>query len=580
MGSGLTLAMIGLTEASGQSLLIPSTTRRDLVFDYSGQNLYISNSTGIVRTFNLSTLTFGTSYDLGGSLNGLDIARDNSFLLVAQDATSGSQGTFHKVDLATGMVTNINYTLTSGETGAWDVAIGSNGLALVTTRFGGSGSGSAPPDRFGYQRHHHSVGRSRLRGGRADRIRRSIVAPMEPASSLWRAVLSNGPSLPITLPATLLVLPYIPARVLTTPAGPSIGTAAWLPFGPFASPTSLNAASDFNFVHSFDGIDGGVAFDASSDILYGVNTTTDQIIAYNTQTFAELFRLNIGEDMSSPASTQFGTGVLVASADGHWLALETPSGIRLFSVPTTIPTPTPTPSPTPTPTPPPDGNVLIPSAIRRDLVFDFSGQNLYISNSTGTVRTFNLSTLSFGTTYELGGSLNGLDIARDNSFLLVAQNATSGSQGTFHKVDLATGMVTNINYTRASGETGAWDVAIGSNGLALVTTRYAGSGWVPLRQINLTTNAISIRSDAPGSAGGGQVGQDTQISRSADGTRLFLQEGNISTGPIFTYSAISNSFGPHANATDGNGPGAVNGNGTLVSLRAARENCAQFQLCS
>src|SRR5205807_8730529 len=36
------------------------------------------------------------------------------------------------------------------------------------------------------------------------------------------------------------------------------------------------------------------------------------------------------------------TGTLVASADGHHLALETASGIRLFSVP---PGPTPTPSP-------------------------------------------------------------------------------------------------------------------------------------------------------------------------------------------------------------------------------------------
>ena len=278
----------------------------------------------------------------------------------------------------------------------------------------------------------------------------------------------------------------------------------------------------------------------SADILYGVNSTTDQIIAYSTQTFAELFRLNIGENMSA-GSTQFGTGVLVASADGHWLALETPSGIRLFSIPTTIPTPTPSATPTPTP----GASLLIPSTTRRDLVFDFAGQNLYISNSTGIVQTFNLSTLTFGTSYDLGGSLNGLDIARDNSFLLVAQNATGATQGTFHRVDLATGSITNINYTRAFGETGAWDVAIGSNGLALVTTQFGGSGWVPLRQIDLATNVITIRSDVPGF--GGTVTQNTHIHRSADGTRLFFMESNISSGPIFTYSAISNTFGPAVN---------------------------------
>ena len=174
-------------------------------------------------------------------------------------------------------------------------------------------------------------------------------------------------------------------------------------------------------------------------------------------------------------------------------------------------------------------SVLIPSTTRRDFVFDFAGQNLFISNNTGIVHTFNLSTLTFGTSYNLGGWLNGLDIARNNSFLLVAQNNTSGNQGTFHKVDLASGMVTNINYTLVSGETGAWDVAIGSHGLALATTRYGGSGWNPLRQINLTTNAISIRPDVPGSGSGGEVRQDAQIHRSTDGTRLFLVEDNIFT---------------------------------------------------
>ena len=161
-----------------------------------------------------------------------------------------------------------------------------------------------------------------------------------------------------------------------------------------------------------------------------------------------------------------------------------------------------------------------------------------------------------------------LDIARDDSFLLVAQNTTSGSQGTFHKVDLATGVVTNINYTRVSRETGAWDVAIGSNGLAFVSTRFAGSGLVPVRQIDLATNMITIRSDVPGS-GGSQVRQSAVICRSADGTRLFLMEGDTSQGPMFTYSATSNTFWPGISAGGFLNPttGAVNRDGSLVVLR-------------
>jgi hypothetical protein len=128
-------------------------------------------------------------------------------------------------------------------------------------------------------------------------------------------------------------------------------------FRNFNSPASLNTAPDFIFLHSFNEIDSGVAFDAVGDVFYGVDSMSDQIIAYNTTTFDELFRLDIGEDIPAN-STIFGTGTLVASADGGWLALETDSGIRLFQLATPTPTPTPTPctgrcSPTPRPRPTP-----------------------------------------------------------------------------------------------------------------------------------------------------------------------------------------------------------------------------------
>jgi hypothetical protein len=122
----------------------------------------------------------------------------------------------------------------------------------------------------------------------------------------------------------------------------------------FNDSANLRTAPDLTFVHLFNGIDGGIAFNGSSDIFYGVNTTSSQIIAYSTVSFAERFRLNIGETM--PFITPFGTGLLVASNDGHLLALETPAGIRIFPVePTPAPsvTPGPTPSPTGTPTPVP-----------------------------------------------------------------------------------------------------------------------------------------------------------------------------------------------------------------------------------
>ena len=176
---------------------------------------------------------------------------------------------------------------------------------------------------------------------------------------------------------------------------------------------------------------------------------------------------------------------------------------------------------------------LIPDTTRRDMVFDFAGQNLYISTSTGLIKTFELSTLTFGTSYNPGGLLNGIDIARDDSFLLTAQNDFGVSQGTFHRVDIATGTIIDIHYDLAFGEKGAWDVAIASNGLALVTTQYDGSGWTPLRQIDLDTNVVTVRTDDPGSGG---VVWSLTIRRS-----IAVQTGRVSFSwrPIFRVAQFS-----------------------------------------
>ena len=66
------------------------------------------------------------------------------------------------------------------------------------------------------------------------------------------------------------------------------------------------------------------------DVLYGVNSATNQIVAYDTTTWAERYRLNIGEDVG--ASTAFGQGVMAVSSDGRWLFLSTPSGVRQAAI--------------------------------------------------------------------------------------------------------------------------------------------------------------------------------------------------------------------------------------------------------
>jgi hypothetical protein len=331
----LGFAFIAVTagELQAQGFLIPDTTRRYMVFDFAGHNLYISTSTGLIRAFNLASRSFVRSYNLGGSVNGIDIARDDSFILAAQNTVGPAQGVFQRVNLATGAITNIPYMLEFNDGGAWDVAIGSNGLALVSTQ------SSVEADTYIRQINlrtnvitiRHDVPRFGMVSA-ATHIHRSADGTrlffMEPG-------ISNGP-----------VFTY---SAIANTFGPSFDTNANLDINSasgavnrngnlialrtFASPVSLNTAPNFNLVHSLNGIDSGVAFDAVRDVLYGVNTQTDEIVAYSTTTYAELFRLSIGEDIDPIGGFVFATGTLVASADGNWLALETDSGIRLFQVP-------------------------------------------------------------------------------------------------------------------------------------------------------------------------------------------------------------------------------------------------------
>src|SRR5262249_10616428 len=68
---------------------------QDMVFSHSGKYLYISGSDGLVQVYNTSTRILQSPYNPGGFLQGLDIAADDTFLLVAQANTGPTQGTFH-----------------------------------------------------------------------------------------------------------------------------------------------------------------------------------------------------------------------------------------------------------------------------------------------------------------------------------------------------------------------------------------------------------------------------------------------------------------------------------------------------
>jgi sugar lactone lactonase YvrE len=196
---------------------------------------------------------------------------------------------------------------------------------------------------------------------------------------------------------------------------------------------------------------------------------------------------------------------------------------------------------------------LIPVTGARDLVFDNARDLLYITTSAGRVERYDLGSNTLLTPWAVGTSLNGADITPAGDYLYAADTSSS----VLRKVDLTTGQVTNISYSDGSG---AWDVKVAANGKVLFDSRFAGSGYVNLYSLDPATGTLTNRRS---------VRQDTGIARGADRSRLFFQESNTSSGPIFTYDSASNSFSSGA-STDrfiGNVPAAVSRDGSLIAMQ-------------
>src|SRR5262245_58943925 len=174
---------------------------------------------------------------------------------------------------------------------------------------------------------------------------------------------------------------------------------------------------------------------------------------------------------------------------------------------------------------------------RRDLVFDPTRNLLYITTSSGVIQRYDVTAGTFLTPFTMPGSssLNGADITPDGTTLIATDSVTGATGGFVRRINLNTGAVTSLSYPFSSLEGGSWDVIVVSNTRALFTTRFSGSGWVPIHEIDLTTNTI---------ASGRSVTQDTLISRAADRGLAFFTQSNISSGPILTYTTANNSYSP------------------------------------
>jgi sugar lactone lactonase YvrE len=631
--------------------VIPVANRRDLITDPVRGLLYITTADGLVQRYDPTTQTLLAPWHVGVGLYGADITPDGNYLYATEAVRGATQGMLHKVNLADGTVTNLTYDLSGGEGGTWDVAVANNGKALLTALL--EGSGFLPL-------HELDVASGTITN------RQSVT----PATHVRRAADGSLLFLTESDSSSGPILTYDPA---TDSFPHSAGTGAFydnqalavnrdgsliatqLGYGPnFYYGVSV-MDKNFKSVHTFaPNFDGGLTFDPARDLFYLADSTAGQVVAFDTATWAEKFRVNIGEAISHFAT--FGGGEMTVSADGSALFFSTASGVRVLALPAnpgvvtrfqisgfpsftgagtpgtftvtavdafgnpvtgytgtvhfsstdpsaqlpddypftaddqgshtftaTFNTPgtytlrveqagDPTLFATQTNIAIHDSNPvpLIPVLNRRDLIYDPVRGLLYITTADGLVQRYDPVTGTLFAPWRVGAGLYGADITPDGNYLYTTEAVRGATQSMLHKINLNDGTLTNLTYDLSfgEGEGGTWAVTIANNGKALFDTRVEGSGWVPLHQVTLSSDAITNRTDAPGSGPLGQIRQDTHIRRGGDRSLFLLMESNISSGPIFTYNAASDSF-PHKATLGfflGGSTASVSRDGSLIAM--------------
>ncbi len=199
----------------------------------------------------------------------------------------------------------------------------------------------------------------------------------------------------------------------------------------------------------------------------------------------------------------------------------------------------------------------------RDIIFDDLRNLIYIGTEAGTIERFDIGTSQFLSPVSVGGSPHGMDITADYSALYVADTQLSDSNGLVHKVNLNTINVTDCILSQSGNS--SYDIAIGSEGIALVTAHSNGGGSVPLYALDTSTDSIITRPDVLGKT---TIENDVRLVRSYDRSTIWLT-GNNYIGWIAAYDAPSDTFTAEKEFNDflNASPAALNRNGSIGAIQ-------------
>jgi len=172
------------------------------------------------------------------------------------------------------------------------------------------------------------------------------------------------------------------------------------------------------------------------------------------------------------------------------------------------------------------------------VVVDDSCEHVYLTNTgLNRVEVFSLQTLTLQTPIQVGSSPAGLAITPDGSLLYVANSGGNN----ISVVDVAHGVeLRKISVPSNFSNDRPYSIAIANNGLALFSTTFAGSGFgARVMQLRLTTDQVMQRTDFWYT---GTTTEETTLKASGDRSTIGIVAGDISSGPVFRYSAETDAF--------------------------------------
>ncbi|SRR6266481_390875 len=195
-------------------------------------------------------------------------------------------------------------------------------------------------------------------------------------------------------------------------------------------------------------------------------------------------------------------------------------------------------------TPPPcDVTLTSPLAVSlsgqlADIVIDDSCQHIYTTNKSGNqVAVFSLQTGKLETPIAVGSLPAGLDLSPDGATIYVANSGgnnisvvDTAQEAEAQKIPVPTGFLNDTPFS----------VAVSNTGVVFFSTTFSGSGFGGrLLQLDPATSVVSQRTDF------WFYGTNTELTllrASADRSTIGIVAGDISSGPVFKYSAATDVF--------------------------------------